>query len=46
MTDYQWEKEECNQQKEDTISFKKTKMKFFDQINREKRERDRKRKVY
>jgi len=45
MTDYLWEKEECQQQYDDTISYKKTKDKFFYPKNRAKRERDRIKKV-
>jgi len=45
MTDYLWEKEECQQQYHDTISYKETKDKFFYPKNRAKRERDRKKKV-
>ncbi|KAF0760776.1 voltage-dependent calcium channel subunit alpha-2/delta-3 isoform X3, partial [Aphis craccivora] len=44
MTDYLWEKEECHQQYNDTISYKKTKDKFFYPKNIAKREQDRKRK--
>jgi len=46
MTDYLWEKEECQQQYDDTISYKQTKDKFFYPKNRAKRERDRRKKVY
>lgn len=46
MTDYQWEREESNQQEKDTISYKKIKDRFFDPINRERRERDRRKKVF
>lgn len=45
MTDYLWEQEECKQQRKDTISYKRTKDKFFEQSNRERRERDRRKKV-
>lgn len=45
MTDYLWEKEECQQQYDDTISYKRTKDKFFYPKNRAKRERDRRKKV-
>jgi len=45
MTDYLWEKEECHQQYNDTISYKKTKDKFFYPKNIAKRVQDRKRKV-
>jgi len=45
MTDYLWEKEECQQQYDDTISYKLTKDKFFYPVNRAKRERDRRKKV-
>lgn len=45
MTDYLWELEECDQQKNDTLSYKKSKDKFFDPKNREKRIQDRKKKV-
>jgi len=46
MTDYLWEQEECNQQREDTISYKRTKDQFFFPKNRAKRERDRRKKVH
>lgn len=46
MTDYLWEKEECQQQYDDTISYKLTKEEFFKPKNRAKRERDRRKKVY
>ncbi|XP_050423837.1 voltage-dependent calcium channel subunit alpha-2/delta-3 isoform X2 [Adelges cooleyi] len=39
MTDYLWEREECHQQRDDTLSYKRTKDKFFYPSNREKRER-------
>lgn len=45
MTDYLWEQEECSQQKTDTISYKRTKDKFFYPKNIAKRERDRRKKV-
>lgn len=45
MTDYLWDKEECDQQREDTINYKKTKDRFFYPRNRAKRERDRRKKV-
>ncbi|XP_060849849.1 voltage-dependent calcium channel subunit alpha-2/delta-3 isoform X2 [Rhopalosiphum padi] len=44
MTDYLWEQEECQQQYDDTMSYKKTKDQFFYPINIAKREQDRKRK--
>lgn len=46
MTDYLWEQQECKQQRDDTISYKTGKDKFFFPKNRLKRERDRKKKVY
>lgn len=46
MTDYEWELKECFQQRTDTISYKKTKDKFFYPINKAKRERDRRKQVY
>lgn len=45
MTDYLWEAEECKQQKEDTISYKNAKIQFFNETNRSRRERDRRKKV-
>ena len=45
MTDYLWEKEECQQQYDDTLSYKKIKDKFFYPKNKAKRERDRIKKV-
>lgn len=46
MTDYLWEQQECKQQRDDTISYKRGKETFFSLKNRLKRERDRKKKVY
>ncbi|KAL4120998.1 hypothetical protein QTP88_013588 [Uroleucon formosanum] len=41
MTDYLWEKEECQEQYNKTISYKETKNKFFSPKNIAKRKRDR-----
>ncbi|XP_050520547.1 voltage-dependent calcium channel subunit alpha-2/delta-3 isoform X2 [Daktulosphaira vitifoliae] len=41
MTDYLWEREECNEQREKTLSYKKMKNKFFFPKNLEKWDRDR-----
>lgn len=46
MTDFLWEKEECLQQRTDTISYKRGKDEFFFPKNRLERERDRRKKVY
>lgn len=46
MTDYEWEKEECKQQRTDTLSYKKTKDTFFYPKNRARRDRARKKKVH
>lgn len=46
MTDYEWEMKECHQQRTYTISYKNSKDTFFYPINREMRERDRRKQVY
>lgn len=46
MTDYLWEKEECQEQYNKTISYKETKNKFFSPKNIAKRKRDRLKKVH
>lgn len=46
MTDYLWEQTECDQQEDDTISYKKMKEKFFNLENKILRERDRRKRVY
>lgn len=45
MTDYLWEREECNEQREKTLTYKKMKNKFFFPKNLEKWDRDRFKKV-
>lgn len=46
MTDYLWDEEEGEQQREDTISYKRNKGNFFCQQNKWKRQRDRQKRVY
>lgn len=46
MTDYLWEQEECQQQRNDTITYKRGKDTFFFPKNRLKREQNRRKKVY
>lgn len=45
MTDYKWEIEECHQQINDTLTYKKQKDDFFNQINVKARERYRRKRV-
>lgn len=45
MTDYLWDQEECNLQREYTISYKRTKDQFFYPVNIAKREQDQIKKV-
>lgn len=46
MTDYLWDEEEGEQQREDTINYKKNKTSFFCLQNKLKRQRDRRKRVY